>query len=114
MHPIGTAAEPSSELSAEKSARELLCTVPTGRPRFGHPIGNPQIHHMFDRFELIYSGNIARDVCLTYVVCPEGKRGVTKHSGHANRQNIVHLPTVSTLGTPHKNLFQFKQSKHFH
>jgi hypothetical protein len=77
MHTIGTAAEPSSELSAEKSAREVRCTVPTGRPRFGHPIGNPQIHHMFDRFELIDSGYIARDVCLTYVVCPEGKRGVT-------------------------------------
>jgi hypothetical protein len=42
-----------------------------------HPIGNPHIDHMFDRFELIYSRNIARDVCLTYVVCSEGKRGVT-------------------------------------
>jgi hypothetical protein len=31
-----------------------------------------------------------------------------------NKQDVVHLPTVSTLWTPKKHLFQFKQSKHFH
>jgi hypothetical protein len=39
MRPIGTAADPSLEFSAENPAGELPYTVPTGRSRL-HPIGN--------------------------------------------------------------------------
>jgi hypothetical protein len=41
--------------------------------------------------------------------------GCHKHAGLAiKEEDVVHLPTMSTLWTTKKHLFQFKESKHFH